>query len=79
MKGKKVIGLNVYEVDGEAGEYQTEIAIMCSPVTLIAGMSEAIYKVNESLNNTGNLPKNFFWTLICETVSDRMIEETEER
>ena len=46
----KVLQITVNEIDGEKGSYITEIVIMCNPITLIGGLSEAIYKINDAVN-----------------------------
>ena len=76
MNGNEVLSIRVFEVNEDKGEYLTEIMIGCTPVQLIAGLSEAIYKINEAVNRTGKLPKNGLWTVICESVSDRLLEES---
>lgn len=76
MSKSKVLNISVFEVDGEAGEYLTEISIACSQVTLTGALCEAIYKINEAVNETGKLPKNGIWTLVCEMVGERLLEES---
>lgn len=76
MNKNKVLNISVFEVDGEKGEYLTEISIACSPVTLIGALCEAIYKINEAVNETGKLPKNGIWTLVCEMVGEKLLEDT---
>lgn len=75
MNKNKVLNISVFEVDGEKGEYLTEITIACSPVTLTGALCEAIYKINEAVNETGKLPKNGIWTLVCEMVGEKLLEE----
>lgn len=75
---KKEFSITVYKTDVE-GQHQTDIAIMCSPVALIAGLSEAILKINETINDSGNYPRNFIWTLIAETVGDNLLEKAEDK
>lgn len=75
-KGSEVLTIKVFAVDEEKGEYLTEIMIGCKALTLIGGLSEAIYKINEAANRTGKFPKNGLWTLICEMVGDRLLEES---
>lgn len=77
MNKSKVLNVTVFEVDGEKGEYCSEIMIACSPVTLTGALCEAIYKINEAVNESGKLPKNVIWTLVCEMISDRLLEESE--
>ena len=68
MNKSKVLNISVFEVDGEKGEYLTEISIACSPVTLTGALCEAIYKINEVVNESSKLPKNGTWALVCEMV-----------
>ena len=72
----KVLQITVNEIDGEKGAYATEIAIMCNPITLIGGLSEAIYKINDAINQTDKMPKNAVWTMIAEMVGDRLLEDS---
>lgn len=76
MNKSKVLNISVFEVDGEKGEYLTEISIACSPVTLTGALCEAIYKINEVVNESSKLPKNGTWTLVCEMVGERLLEES---
>lgn len=76
MNKSKVLNISVFEVDGEKGEYFSEIMIACSPVTLTGALCEAIYKINEAVNQLETLPKNGIWTLVCEMVGDRLLEES---
>lgn len=76
MSKSKVLNISVFEVDGEAGKYLTEISIACSPGTLTCALCEAIYKINEAINESGKLPKNGIWTLVCEMVGERLLEDT---
>lgn len=75
-RGNEVLTIKVFAVDDKEGEYLTEIMIGCTPITLIGGLSEAIFKINEAINRTGKLPKNGTWTLVCEMVGDRLLEES---
>ena len=74
---RKEFEITVYEADKE-GQHQTQIAIMCTPVTLIAGLSEVLLKINETMNNSGKLPYNFIWTMVAETVGEHLIEKAED-
>lgn len=76
MRDSKEFSITVYKT-GEEGVHQTDIAIMCSPVALIAGLSEAILRINETVNDMNNLPKNFVWTMLAETVGDNLIKASE--
>lgn len=76
MEGNEVLSIRVREVDKEKGEYLTEIMINCNTPTLIGGLSEAIIKVNNAINRSGKVPKNMVWTLVCESVSDSLLEES---
>ena len=76
MNKSKVLNISVFEVDGEKGEYLTEISIACSPVTLTGALCEAFYKINEAVNETGKLPKNGIWTLVCGRVGEKLLEES---
>ena len=72
----KVFQIIVNEIDGEKGAYNTEITIMCNPITLIGGLSEAIYKINDAVNQTNKLPKNAVWTMVAEMVGDKLLEDS---
>lgn len=76
MEGSEVLSIRVREVNKEKGEYLTEIMINCNTPTLIGGLSEGIIKVNNAINRCGKFPKNMVWTLVCESVSDRLLEES---
>lgn len=76
MEGSEVLSIRVREVNKEKGEYLTEIMINCNTPTLIGGLSEALIKVNNAINRSGKLPKNAVWTLVCESVSERLLEES---
>lgn len=76
MSKSKVLNISVFEVDEEKGDYMTEIMFACSPVTLTGALCEAIYKINEAVNESGKLPKNGIWTLVCEMVGERLLEDT---
>ncbi len=76
MEGSEVLSIRVREVNKEKGEYLTEIMINCNTPTLIGGLSEAIIKVNNAINRSGKVPKNMVWTLVCESVSDSLLEES---
>lgn len=76
MNGNEVLSIRVFEVNKLKGEFSTEIMIGCTPVQLIAGLSEAIYKINEAVNRTGKLPKNGIWTVVCQEVGERLLEES---
>lgn len=76
MKGDEVLSIRAREVDKEKGEYLTEIMIACNTPTLIVGLSEAIIEVNNTINRSGKFPKNTVWTLVCESVSERLLEES---
>ena len=73
---KKVLQITVHEVDEEKGAFMSEIQIMCNPIALIGALSEAIYKINQSVNSMEALPKNAIWTTVCEIVSDKMLEDS---
>ena len=75
---KKEFEITVYKTD-EEDHHQTNIAIMCSPATLIAGLSEVILNINDTLNKTGKLPYNFLWTMVAETVGDDLLERAEDK
>lgn len=77
MNKRKVLNISVFEVDEEKGEYLTEINIACSPVILTGALCEAIYKINEAVNESGKLPKNGIWTLVCEIVGEKLLEDSE--
>lgn len=53
MEKQEVLSISVNVIDEEKGEYQTEISIACNPITLIGGLSEALYKINQCVNKTG--------------------------
>ena len=74
MEGKEVLTVRVRDLGN--GEFLNEICISCSPITLIGALTEAILKINDATNRTGKLPKNGIWTLICEMVGDRLLEES---
>lgn len=76
MEGSEVLSIRVREVNKEKGEYLNEIMINCDTPTLIGGLSEAIIKVNNAINRSGKFPKNMVWTLVCESVSDSLLEES---
>ena len=76
MEGSEVLSIRVREVNKDKGEYLTEIMINCNTPTLIGGLSEAIIKVNNAINRSGKVPKNMVWTLVCESVSDSLLEES---
>ena len=76
MNGNEVLSIRVCEVDKEKGEYLTEIMINCNTPTLIGGLSKAIIEVNNAINRSGKAPKNMVWTLVCESVSDSLLEES---
>lgn len=76
MEGSEVLSIRVREVNEEKGEYLTEIMINCNTPTLIGGLSESIIKVNNAINRSGKVPKNMVWTLVCESVSDSLLEES---
>lgn len=76
MEGSEVLSIRVREVNKEKGGHLTEIMINCNMPTLIVGLSEAIIKVNNAINRSGKLPKNMAWTLVCELVSDTLLEES---
>lgn len=78
MKKKEVLSVVVSEIDGERGNYTTEIVIACSPMTLTAALVELNYKINEAVNKMNILPKNGMWTLVCETVGEKLLEESKQ-
>ena len=75
-KGDEVLNIKVMCLDEEEGLYQTEIMIGCKPMTLIGASVEVNYKINDVVNRTGSLPKNGFWTIVCEMIGDRLLEES---
>lgn len=77
MKQSEVLRITVSEVDGECGEYLAEVIISTDPVTLTGAMCEANYKINEAVNRTGKFPKNAIWTMVCEMVGEKLLEDSE--
>lgn len=77
MKQSEVLRITVSEVDGERGEYLAEISISANPVTLTGAMCEANYKINEVVNSMGKFPKNAIWTMVCEMVGAKLLEDSE--
>lgn len=74
MEGKEVLTVRVKDLGN--GEFLNEICISCSPITLIGALTEAILKINDATNRTGKLPKNGIWTVVCEEVGERLLEES---
>lgn len=74
MEEKEVLSIKVKDLGD--GAFLNEICISCDPVTLIGALTEAIYKINETVNRTGKLPKNGIWTVVCESVGERLLEES---
>ena len=78
MRDLKEFSIDCYRCENEE-QHKTEIAIMCDPATLIVGLSEAILKINEAMNNTGRVPHNFIWTMVAEAVGDDLLEKAEDK
>ena len=76
MEGSEVLSIRVREVDKEKGEFLTEIMINCNTPTLIGGLTEGLFKINNAINRSGKFPKNMVWTLVCESVGERLLEES---
>lgn len=74
MEEKEVLSIKVKDIGD--GVFLNEICISCSPVTLIGALTEAILKINEATNRTGMLPKNGIWTVVCQEVGERLLEES---
>ena len=74
MEGNEVLTVKVKDLGN--GEFLDEICISCSPITLIGALTEAILKINEATNRTGILPKNGIWTVVCQEVGERLLEES---
>lgn len=76
MEGKEVLNIKVICLDEDKGLYQTEIMIGCKPMTLIGALVEANYKINDVINRTETFPKNGLWTVVCEMIGNRLLEES---
>ena len=74
MEGNEVLTVRVRDLGN--GEFLNEICISCSPITLIGALTEAILKINDATNRTGKLPKNGLWTVVCQEVGERLLEES---
>lgn len=74
MEGNEVLTVRVRDLGN--GEFLNEICISCSPITLIEALTEAILKINEATNRSGKLPKNGIWTVVCQEVGERLLEES---
>ncbi len=74
MEGNEVLTVKVRDLGN--GEFLNEICISCTPITLIGALTEAILKINEATNRTGKLPKNGVWTVVCQEVGERLLEES---
>lgn len=74
MEGNEVLTVRVRDLGN--GEFLNEICISCSPITLIGALTEAILKINDATNRTGKLPKNGIWTVVCQEVGERLLEES---
>ena len=74
MQENEVLTVRVKDLGN--GEFLNEICISCSPITLIGALTEAILKINEATNRSGKLPKNGIWTVVCQEVGERLLEES---
>lgn len=75
-KGDEVLNIKVMCLDEDNGLYQTDIMFDCKPITLVGALVEVNYKINDTVNRTGSLPKNGLWTIVCEMIGNRLLEES---